>query len=202
MKIINKILILSLAIFMVSCGLDDSKKYVLTPQETLHEYINKTDIYDAEKMANVMLCDKSIYQLIDLRTPHEFAVNHLKGAINIPLKDIFDEDYYNIINQDEKINILYSNNASNAIDAYLMLKQLNFKNIKVALGGFDYVNNYIVESYGIKTGVYNDEKPKYDFLRLIRGTELPEDVKVSKPKFDEKNKRVVIDFDEECPDLN
>jgi len=202
MKIINKILILSLAILMVSCGIDDSKKYVLTPQETLQEYINKTDIYDAEKIANIMLCDKSIFQLIDLRTPHQFAVSHLKGAINIPLKDIFDKEYYNIINQDKKINVLYSDNASNAVDAYIMLKQLNFKNIKVALGGFEYVNNYIVQSYGIKTGVYDDEKPKYDFLRLIRGTELPKDVKVSKPKFDDKNKRVVIDFDEECPDLN
>ena len=187
---------------MVSCGIDDSKKYVLTPQETLQEYINKTDIYDAEKIANIMLCDKSIFQLIDLRTPHQFAVSHLKGAINIPLKDIFDKEYYNIINQDKKINVLYSDNASNAVDAYIMLKQLNFKNIKVALGGFEYVNNYIVQSYGIKTGVYDDEKPKYDFLRLIRGTELPKDVKVSKPKFDDKNKRVVIDFDEECPDLN
>ena len=204
MKILNKILILSLVIATISCSVDDSKKYVLSPQETLQAYIDKTDIYPAEKIANIMLCNDSahLFQFIDLRTPHDFAVNHIPGAINIPFKDIFDKENYKLINQDKHINVLYSYNASDAIEAYIMLKQLNFKNIKVALGGFTYVNDYIVDSYGIKTGVYDDEKPKYDFIRLIRGTELPKNEKVNKPKFDEKNKRVVIDFDEECPDLN
>jgi len=203
MKIFKNIIIVSLAVFMVSCGIDDSKKYVLSPDETLQAYINKDDIYPSEKIANILLCkDSSHYQLIDIRTPHSFAINHIPGAINVPAKDILDEKYYDIINQDEKINVLYGITASSAIDAYLMLKQLNFKNNKVVLGGFDFINTYIVDNYGIKTGVYDDEKPKYDFLRLVAGTNKPLESKVKKPEFDEKNKRVVIDFDEECPDLN
>jgi len=203
MKILNKIIIFSLLGLMVSCGLDNTKKYVLSPKEALDTYINKTDIYSSDKIANILLCKKTdLYQLIDIRTPHDFSISHIEGAINIPAKDILDEENLELINQDEKINVLYGNTASEAIDTYFILKQLNFKNIKVALGGFNFMNKYIVHSYGIKTGVYNDEKPKYDFLRLVTGTDKPIAEKVAKPKFDEKNKREVIDFDEECPDLN
>jgi len=203
MKILNKIIIFSLLGLMISCGIDDSKKYVLSTQDALDAYINKTDVYHSDKIANILLCkNTNLYQLIDIRTPHEYSIAHIEGAINIPAKDILDEENLEIINQDKKINVLYGNSASDAIDTYFILKQLNFKNIKVALGGFDFMNKYIAHSYGIKTGVYDDEKPKSDFLRLVIGTDKPIAEKVNKPKFDEKNKRVVIDFDEECPDLN
>ena len=84
-----------------------------------------------------------------------------------------------------------------------MLKQLNFKNIKVALGGFDFIHNYIVDSYGIKTGVYDDEKPRYDFIRLVAGTNLPKNDSIKRPSVINVNpNKVIKDFDEECPDLN
>lgn len=204
MKIINKILILSIAIFMVSCGVDDSKKYVISTEDALTAYLNKDDIYSSEKIANILLCKKSdTYQLVDIRTPHEFAINHLSGAINVPSKDILDEEYYNIINQDEKINVLYSSEGYQAIDTYMILKQLNFKNIKVALGGFGFINDYIVDSYGIKTGVYDDEKPRYDFIRLVAGADKPKNDSISRPDVITVNpNKVIKDFDEECPDLN
>ena len=85
----------------------------------------------------------------------------------------------------------------------MMLKQLNFKNIKVALGGFDFIHEYIVDSYGIKTGVYDDEKPRYDFIRLVAGTNLPTNDSISRPTVIDVNpNKVIKDFDEECPDLN
>jgi len=204
MKIINKILILSITILMVSCGIDDSKKYVISPDEALTAYLKKDDIYTSEKIANILLCKKAEkYQLIDIRTPHDFAINHLHGAINIPAKHILDEEYYEILNQDEKINVLYCSGGHQAINAYMMLKQLNFKNIKVALGGFDFIHNYIVDSYGIKTGVYDDEKPRYDFIRLVAGTNLPKNDSIKRPSVISVNpNKVVKNFDEECPDLN
>jgi rhodanese-related sulfurtransferase len=205
MKILNKILIISTAVLLVNCGIDNSKKYVLSPEETLDAYINNNDILSPEKLSNIILCkkDTELYQFIDLRTPHDYIENHVKDAINIPAKDILDEKYINILNQDKKINILYCKSNCNAITSYLMLKQLNFKNIKVALGGFEFVNNYIIEVYGIKTGVYNDEKPRFDFLRLVAGTNAPVKTTIDKPNVIDKNpNKVIKDFDEECPDLN
>lgn len=206
MKILNKILILSFVLFMVSCGVDDSKKYVLSVDETLKAYLNKDDILPAEKIANILLCDSvktAKFQLIDIRTPHEFATDHISGAINIPSKDILDEEYNDIINQSEKINVLYCKGGHQAINIYLMLKQLNIKNTKVARGGFDFINDYIVDSYGIKTGVYNDEKPRFDFIRLVAGINKPIYDSISRPKVIDVNpNKVIKNFDEECPDLN
>ena len=204
--IINKILIFIITVFLLSsCAKDNSKKYVLNPQETLKAYINKEDILSSNKIANIILCkkDTSTFQFIDLRTPHEFAINHYPGAINVPYKDILDEKYLNILNQDEKINVLYGSDIYESIDAFIMLKQLNYKNNRLSLGGFEFINNYIVNSYGIKTGIYDDEKPKYDFIRLVVGTEGPKFDSISKPKVIDVNpNKVIKDFDEECPDLN
>lgn len=205
MKIFNRIIILALATFMVSCGIDDSKKYVLTPDQTLQSYLNKEDILTPEKLSNLLLCkkDSNTYQFIDLRTPHDFAIKHLRNAINIPAKDILDEGNIEVLNQDNKINVFYGYGASDAINSYLMLKQLNYKNIKVALGGYGFVDQYILASFGIKTGVYNDEKPRFDFIRLVAGQDGPVNEKVNKPTNVVKNpNKVVKDFDEECPDLN
>ena len=204
MKIIKNIIIISLAFFMLSCGVDDSKQYVLTPEETLSAFINKDDVLSTEKLANIILCKRdSIYQFVDLRTPHEFTINHLEGAINVPAKDILEERNLDVLNQDEHIIVLFCKSNCIAVNSYLMLKQLNYKNVKVALGGFDFINEYVVNSYGIKTGVYDDEKPRFDFLRLVAGTVAPVNKDVDRPAFIDKNpNKVIKDFDEECPDLN
>ncbi len=205
MKIGKNILILSLLFFVFSCGIDNSKKYVLTPEETLQAYLSKDDILTPEKLANILLCkkDTNLYQFVDIRTPHEFAIKHLEGAINIPSKDILDEANLEILNQDEKINIIFCKSNCQAVNSYLMLKQLNYRNIMVALGGYKFIDKYVIESYGIKTGVYDGEKPKYNFLRLIAGSDLPTNDSIAKPTDYAKNpNKVIKDFDEECPDLN
>ena len=205
MKIFKNIFILSLLFLIVSCGIDDSKKYVLSPEETLQAYLGEKDILTPEQLANILLCkkDTALYQFVDIRTPHDFAKKHLEGAINIPSKDILDEENLKILNQSNKISILFCKSNCQAVNSYLMLKQLNYKNIKVALGGYLFIDKYIIESYGIKTGAYSGEKPKYNFLRLITGSEVPTLDAIEKPKDYAKNpNKVIKDFDEECPDLN
>jgi len=205
MKIYKNIfLALSLLILFSSCSKESRKHYAISPQQALDTYISGQDILTVEKLANVLLCKhEGKYQMIDLRTPHEFIENHVPGAINIPAKDVLDMDYYPVLNQDQKINVLYCRGGSQAVDIYMILTQLGFKNIRVALGGFDYINDYLLKQYGVKTGDYYDEKPKYDFLRLVAGVNVPKTDSIEAPKLIEKNpNKVIKDFDEECPDLN
>ena len=205
MKIVKNIFILSLLFLIVSCGIDDSKKYVLSAEDTLEAYLSKADILTPEQLANILLCkkDTAMYQFVDIRTPHDFAIKHLEGAINIPSKDILDEENLAVLNQSNKISIIFCKINCQAVNAYLMLKQLNYKNIKVALGGYVFIDKYIIESYGIKTGAYSGEKAKYNFLRLITGSETPKLDSIVRPKDYVKNpNKVIKNFDEECPDLN
>lgn len=202
LKKITVLLLVSIVLF--SCNSESRKKYAINSEEALEAYISKKDILSVEKVANILLCKHDhIYRMIDLRTPHEFAQGHITNAINIPAKNVLDMDYYQLFNQDEKINVLYCRGKNQAINIYMILNQLGFKNIKVALGGYDYLNEYVVAQYGVKSGDYDDEKPKYDFLRLISGVDIPVKDSIVAPEFDQKNsKKVVRDFDEECPDLN
>lgn len=200
----NISILLLVSIVLISCTSENRKKYAINTEEALDAYLSKGDILSVEKMANILLCKHDhIYQLIDLRTPHEFAEGHIEGAINIPAKNILDTDYFDVLNQDEKINVLYCRGKNQAINIYMILHQLGFKNIKVSLGGYEYLNNYVIEQYGVKSGDYDDEKPKYDFLRLIAGVDIPVKDSISTPEIDQLNpNKVVLDFDEECPDLN
>ena len=167
MKNINKLLIFTLAIFMVSCGVDSSKQFVISPKQTLDIVLNKKYIVTPEKLADIILLKQKNYQLIDIRNPHKFLVSHVDGAINIPAKDLFDSEYNNIINQDKVINVLYGDSPEQVISYYLLLKQLNYKNIKISLGNYNYIKNNILESYGIHSGNYYDEKPKYNYAKII-----------------------------------
>lgn len=187
-----------------SCNKEPRKKYAISAEQALEAYINKEDILSAEKLANVLLCKhKGMYQMIDIRTPHEYVKSHVPGAINIPAKDILDLEYYPILNQDKHINVIYCRGGNQAINTYMILKQLGFKNIKVALGGYDYINEFLIEQYGIKTGDYYGEKPKYDFMRLVVGIDIPKNDSIASPEVTDKNpNKVIKDFDEECPDLN
>ena len=205
MKIIKNIFfVMLLALVFSSCSDNSKKKYALGIDETLNAYLHKDDILSVEKLANILLCKhENVYQMIDLRTPPEFIKSHVEGAINIPAKNVLDMENYNILNQDEKINVLYCRDKNQSINIYLILKQLGFKNIKVALGGYDYINEFIIAQYGIHSGDYNDEKPKYDYLRMIVGVDQPVQDSITAPKVIMKNpNKVVKDFDEECPDLN
>jgi rhodanese-related sulfurtransferase len=205
MKLVNILIALLSTAVLFSCTSEVEKQYVLSPEETLEAYINKDDVLSPEKLANILLCEKdtNLYQFVDIRTPHEFAIKHLKGAINIPSKDILDESNMEVLNNKNKISILFCKGDYQAVNAYLMLKQLNYKNIRVALGGYDFIDRYIMESYGIKTGMYDGEKPRYDFLRLVTGMEQKVVDSIAKPtNYTQNPNKVVKDFDEECPDLN
>ncbi|OYT16049.1 MAG: hypothetical protein B7C24_09830 [Bacteroidetes bacterium 4572_77] len=206
MKIFKNIVFASVLLLMFSaCSTEAKKEYEISSEEALAIYLSKADILSVEKVANILLCQhEHHYQMIDLRTPPEYIKGHIEGAISIPAKNILDMEYFEILNQDEKINVLYCRGKNQAINIYMILKQLGFKNIKVALGGYDYINDFVIKEYGIKSGDYNDEKPKYDFMKLVSGIDIPKSDSISKPHKmqNNPNKRIVKDFDEECPDLN
>ena len=181
-----------LAVVFVSCGDSSKKEYAISIDETLSAYLHQEDILTVEKLANILLCKhENVYQLIDLRTPPEYMKSHVEGAINIPAKNVLDMEYYDILNQDEKINVLYCRDKNQGINIYMILKQLGFKNIKVALGGYDYINEFIIAQYGIHSGDYNDEKPKYDYLRMVVGVDQPVNDSISAPKVTIKDGKIV-----------
>jgi len=155
------IIILTGLILMTSCNSKDGIHQVETQKNCKANAISK------EQLADLLYSDglKNV-QFIDIRTPHQYAVGHLPGAINVPMKNFFDDTYFSKINKDD-ILILYGDDASTP--RLLALLNGHFKKGKfnVALGGYEYIKTKILDSYGIYSGLYDDEVPLVDFQQAV-----------------------------------
>jgi len=149
---------------------EPSKKYRITTEDMLTEVQTYEDVVGPEKVMDILYGDDNIYRFIDLRSSHDFIKGHIDNAINIPIHKILDDEYVKILNQDEYINILYYSDHCGACGPWMILKQLGYKNNKILLGGYDYVNDFILKEYTPMTGNFKNEKPKYDFAKIVSQT--------------------------------
>ena len=178
MKKLSKILLfLVLTISFTSCTEEVKQDYVLSPEEILDFYVNggktnsKFALSEEEFADIVLLKDTANYQFIDVRSAHKFIGSHLPDAINIPLSQKFlCNENMQILNQDDKMLVLFGKNSSQSVATFLLLKQLGFKNMKVALGGCHYSKGYLMNNFGMKTGPYNDEFPRYNYAKVVAET--------------------------------
>lgn len=144
--------------------------YKLSTNEMLaktmkHDYIIKFD-----KFFDIYYNNDSLYRFIDLRSAHDYQVSHLKGALNIPISKILDDQFKDIVNQDDKINVLYYSNQLGACSPWMILTQLGYKNNFILGGGYDYVKEHIIDEYSPMLGSFSDEKPKYDYKEVVSNT--------------------------------
>jgi len=115
----------------------------LSPENLLLSITNNDRFYTTDEVAKLIVLGDPSIQLIDVRTPEEFAKYSLQGAINIPLANILDRDdagdleWEGYFNQDVKTNILYSNGSVYANQSWMLLKRLNFPNNYVMKGGLN-----------------------------------------------------------------
>ncbi len=167
MKKFHLIIGIAVSALLVSCSVDDSQSYVLNPEETLQVVLKDQDIIAPEELADIILMGSGNYQLIDLRTPHEFLVGHAEGAINLPAKNLLKEENLARLNQDGRTPLLYGNNSEQVYSYYILLKQLGIKNIKIAFGGYDFIKNNILDSYGVRSGSYYNERARYDYAKVV-----------------------------------
>jgi rhodanese-related sulfurtransferase len=110
-------------------------------------------------------------QLIDVRNQDDFEKFSLPGAINIPVADLLSDKYSDILNQDVKMNIFYSNGTITANEAWMVTRQLGYKNNFVLEGGLNYWFDAILNPQKPASTSPDEEFAKYDF-RLSAGKAL------------------------------
>ncbi|MCF6365479.1 MAG: rhodanese-like domain-containing protein [Bacteroidales bacterium] len=174
-KISNKLPIIGIsAIVIVVLGIllmsHPKIKYQISTEDMLEIAIEKKDIIRPAEFMNIYYTKDSSYRFIDLRSAHEFLISHIDGAINIPIHKLLDDEYENIFNQDEKINILYYSDQCGACGPWMILKQIGYPNNKVLQGGYNYVKKSIIDNYAPMSGDYSAEKAKYDYAEVIKNT--------------------------------
>ena len=119
MKKLSILFGLTVLLFFTACNDSSTAQeiHVLTPQE----------FHDVTANKNV--------QLVDVRTPEEFAEGHIENAQNI---NIAETDF---ITQAEKLNLeepiyIYCRSGKRSAKAALILKDVGFKEIYDMKGGF------------------------------------------------------------------
>ncbi len=127
----------------------------------------KANAISNEQLAD-LLYSKGIneVQFIDIRTPHQYAVSHLPGAINVPMKNFFNTRYFSTIPKD-KVLIIYGDDASTPRLMALMAGHFKKGYFNVALGGYDYIQSKIMNNYAIYSGLYDDEVPLVDYQQAV-----------------------------------
>ncbi len=143
------------------------KKYKISSEETLEVSIERADLVSPEKFMHIYYTKDSLYRFVDLRHENEFVKNSLPDAINIPVNKLLSEKYENIVNQDKKINIFYSSKEFVAFNAYMILKQIGYKNNRILQGDYEYIKKNIIDNYAPMNGYYKDEKARYDFAKIV-----------------------------------
>ncbi len=115
----------------------------LSPENLLLKITNNDRFYTTDDVARLIISGDPSIQLIDVRSPEEYAKFRLPGAINIPLANILDKgeegdlDWEGYLNQDIKTNIFYSNGSIYANQAWMLTERLNFPNNYLMKGGLN-----------------------------------------------------------------
>lgn len=161
-----------LAIFLVPMGLiiaavpqNKTRQFKLTAGELLAEVNTRTQYVDAETVADMIVKKDPSLQLIDLRSQEEFEKFSLPGAINIPLTDLLNEQYTDVLNQEVKMNVFYSTGTLSSNEAWMITRQLGYNNNFVLEGGLNYWFDAIMNPQKPASTSSDEELARYDFRR-------------------------------------
>jgi rhodanese-related sulfurtransferase len=161
-----------LALFIVPMGLiiaavpqNKTKPYKLTADELLSEVNTRTQYVAPESVADMIIRKDPTLQLIDVRSQDEFEKYSLPGAVNIPVTDLLSDAYTEILNQDLKMNIFYSNGTLTANEAWMITRQLGYSNNYVLEGGLNYWFEAILNPQKPASTSSDEEFARYDFRK-------------------------------------
>ena len=111
-RVLLSTVIIIMGLIIAAVPQNTTLPYKLTAAQILDEIKSGTQFIHPDQVAQMIVEKDPTLQLIDIRSQDEYEKFHLPGAINIPIDDILSEDYLDILDQDVKMNVFYSNGIS------------------------------------------------------------------------------------------
>ncbi len=150
--------------------------YELSPELTIEELFNIENEMIPDEMMDILAYGDSNSVLIDVRDPYEYDKGYLGEAINIPVSEILMEEsisFFQEMKKDSIIVILYGQDQLDANGPWMLLRQLGFDNIKILLGGYNYLANEEIDYYDMpEIPLYLVEEPQLNFAEFIENASL------------------------------
>lgn len=161
-----------LAIFIIPMGIiiaavpqNKTKQYKLTADQLLGEVNTRSQYITPDAVADMIVKKDPVLRLIDVRSQDEFEKFSLPGAINIPATDLLSEQYGDLLNQDVKMNVFYSNGTLVANEVWMITRQLGYINNYVLEGGLNFWFDAFMNPQKPESTSPDEEFAKYDFRK-------------------------------------
>jgi sulfur-carrier protein adenylyltransferase/sulfurtransferase len=133
--------ILSFVLIIVALGLvflpDVRREKELNPELLLKSIIDPSRFMSVDQLADRLIKEDPSLVLIDVRSNEDFDSYSLPGAVNVSLMNIAQSEMEDILNEDRKEVILFSNDDLYANQAWIICKRLGYKNLFVLKGGLN-----------------------------------------------------------------
>jgi rhodanese-related sulfurtransferase len=165
------LIVLPLGVVIAAVPQTTTSHLKVSAGDMLADVNTRTQYITPEDVADMIVKKDPSLKLIDVRNPDEFEKFSLPGSVNIPLSDLLSEQYSDILNQDIKTNVFYSNGTLEANEAWMITRQLGYKNNFVLEGGLNYWFDAIMNPQKPTSTSSDEELAKYDF-RMSAGQAL------------------------------
>ncbi len=186
-RVILSILLIGLGLIIAAVPQNVTHKFKLTPQQLLEEANTKVKYFTPDEVAELLINKDPSIRLIDVRPQDEYDKFHLPGAVNIPRTDLLNSEYKDVLDQDIKQNIFYSNGTVEANEAWMVTRQLGYLNNYILMGGLNYWAETIMNPVHPANTSPDEEIARYQF-RMGAGQALggaqPEETSESVIKID------------------
>jgi rhodanese-related sulfurtransferase len=189
------IFILSLAIILIFLPKGKRLAGELSPDQLLSTSLsNENGTISPDEVARQIVAEDTLLRLIDLRSPAEFRVCNIPGAINIPFENLSDKEFASFLSNPFVHLVLYSNDAVLSNEAYVFLNRNGIQNVKILEGGLNEWFRLIMLSEFRGTNISPQENAlfenRYKARRFfVRMNSLPDSLKsafISNKKSEEK----------------
>lgn len=157
--------VIPLGLIIAAVPENTTRPYKLTAEELLNEVSEGQQFMSPDEIAQMLISNDPSLQLIDVRSVAEFEKFSLPNAINVPLENLLSDEYADVLNQDIKLNVFYSNSSNHANQAWMITRQLGYRNNYVLQGGLNYWVETIMNPEKPAEGSPNEEFAKYDFRK-------------------------------------
>jgi rhodanese-related sulfurtransferase len=164
-RVLLAAVLIPLGLIIAAVPANKTKQFRLTASELLQEAGTGSQFISPDVVADMVVKQDPSLQLIDVRTPEEFAAFSLPGAINIPLSNILADEFTDILNQGARTNVFYSTGSVQANEAWMITRQLGYENNFVLEGGLNYWFANILGATEPSSVNPGEEFAKYDFRK-------------------------------------
>ena len=136
----------------------------MSPEKLLITALSSDRFIGVDDLAQKIISEDPTYILIDIREKEEFQKYSLPGAINVPFKNILkvndSEPFYK---SSAYIKVIFSNNTMLADQAWIIMRRMGCKNIKVLDGG---LNRFFLTLMNPAKPKETDSQQAFDMYRF------------------------------------